>query len=529
MEFNIWDLLDDYQDSSVPLREVQAASASRIKELTMKKIHMEKTEPQKGMSVLGRIVLVAAVIMALATTVMASTGFRFTDWFSASMIGYDYDEDVTLGSGSMCWWIGDRTISLSAEKATATGAVAACDDLSDPNDPNIHDLTVGSEYWLEQWIDGQYRKLEAKAPLTDIERTIPTIETTVWEINWEKSYGELSDGHYRIGMTFSGTKRDGEAEEVICYAKFRVYQEEMGAAITKCQDAMEALYNRDSYYTTFYWYGLGDDQFTIITDDTWKSGDNFLNYHEWHGIGENAPRVSGTMVRDGFAYGLDWEKADPESDLTGWKILFFDAAYDSVDWDWMLDPSGATTGEVFVNGNVITVLKSAGCAGIAQTELTYTFDDDGNLKSIVRKNLPLADCTEEEKELEYVLEVHDVSDSECARMIESQNLENTNTFSWAVDQAANPDAKRSGFANTKAALVADSMQAVERAKMETNMVTEPSATTGLFYHTIIVSYDPNAKMWRVEFTFPQNEKNYQAIYLTQDGITQMIVDRTGTL
>lgn len=47
--------------------------------------------------------------------------------------------------------------------------------------------------------------------------------------------------------------------------------------------------------------------------------------------------------------------------------------------------------------------------------------------------------------------------------------------------------------------------------------------------TIIVSYDPVSKMWRVEFTFPQNDKNYQAVYMTEDGITQMIVDRTGTL
>lgn len=525
MEFNITDLLDDYQDSSVPIREMQVASANRIKEMTMKKINSEHKEARKDKPALRRFILIAAVIMALATTVMAQTGFRFTDWFSSSMVGKDYNHDVILGSGSMCWHVGDRIIDLSAQKATPTGAVIACDDIS-PRESN--DLTSGTDYWLEQWEDGQYKMMEAKMPLTDMERTIPTVETTAWEINWEEEYGELTDGHYRIGMTFTGTKTNGEPEEVTCYAKFRIYQEEMGDAIAKCQDAMEVLYSRDSYHTAFYWYGWEEAEFSVIVDETWKSGDDFLNYHAWHGLYEESPRISGKMVRDGTAYGLQWEKADPKSDITEWKMLFFDAAYDSVDWDWMLDPSGATTGEVFVNGNVITVLKSAGCAGVAQTELTFTFDDKGNLRSIVRKNLPLADCAEEEKILEYVLEVHDTRPSECARMIDSQILKVCSTFSWVEDQMTNPEAIRSGFVNTDSDPIKDPLMAAELAKQETNMVTDITESTGLYYHTVIVSYDADARMWRVEFTFPQNEKNYQAIYLNQDGITQMIVDRTGT-
>ena len=526
MKFNISDLLDDYQESSIPLQVIQVASASRIKEMTMKKIHSENKETRKGLYTFRRIILVAAAVMALATTVMASTGFRFTDWFSAAMIGNHYDEDVILGSGSMCWHVGDRIVDLSAEKATSTGAVIACDDISPPDS---NEITVGSDYWMEQWIDGSYVKLEAKTALTDIERSIPTVETTAWEISWENAYGELDDGYYRIGMTFSGTKTNGEQEEVICYAKFRIYQEEMGAAIGKCVDAMEALYSRESYHTTLYWYGWDGAEFSVITDDTWKSGDDFLNYHEWHGIYEESPRVSGTMVRDGTAYGLEWEKADPKSEIVQWDMLFFDSAYDSVDWDWMLDPSGATTGEVFVDGNVITVLKSAGCAGIAQTELTYTFDDAGSLQSIVRKNLPLADCAEEEKILEYVLEVHDTKPAECARMIESQNLKVCSTFSWLEDQMNNPDAILSGFSNTTPNPIVDPIMAVELAKRETNMVTEIAESPSLYYHTIVVSYDANSMIWRVEFTFPQDEKNYQAIYINQEGITQMIVDRTGTM
>lgn len=527
MEFNISDLLDDYQDASIPLEPCMGASTDRIKEITMKKIHNEKQEKSAAARFrpVGRVALIAAIILALATTVMAASGLHFIDWVTRNP-EKSYDEDVTNGAGWKCWDIGDHTISLGAEYASTTNLVIMCEDLGPEG---LNELTVSPDYWLEQW-DG-----EAYVPmgitLQDEQRTIVENETTYWELNWDQ---ELTDGFYRVGMTLSGTKKNGEADEAVCYVKFRVYQAEMSSAIEKCITAMEKLETQDSYHLTLTChnvYNSGPEWYTYYTNQVWKSGENFLREMQY--IDDRVdPAVvvsgSGSMVLDGTCYGLDWEEYDAESAITHQEILLYRSAADYSMWTWFFDPDSALTGEVYVDGNITRIIKNTGCAGVAYTELTYTFDDAGNLKRIVNAYLPTRDCAEEEREVHYVLDVHDTSPEDCEKMIRSQDISVLNTFSWAEDQAANPDARREGFANTTPSAIESTDEAIEAAKNDTTMTTDERYIDGYFYHTIIVSYDESADMWRVEFTFPQNERNYQAVYLTSDGITKMVVDRTKT-
>lgn len=95
MEFNISDLLDDLREVPVDIHPQTGASATRIKELTMKKIHSETKMRHRTLSAFSKIFIAAAVLASLVIPVMAATGFHFSDWlegmFSQSK---DYDTDL---------------------------------------------------------------------------------------------------------------------------------------------------------------------------------------------------------------------------------------------------------------------------------------------------------------------------------------------------------------------------------------------------------------------------------------------------
>ena len=87
MEYRIVDLLDCIQDSSVSIETENHASATRIKELTMKKINTQygKARPVRKAA---RVVLLAAVIVLLLSVTAHATGFAqsvigsLSGWFA---------------------------------------------------------------------------------------------------------------------------------------------------------------------------------------------------------------------------------------------------------------------------------------------------------------------------------------------------------------------------------------------------------------------------------------------------------------
>lgn len=515
MNFNISDLLDDYQDASVQIQPHMAASTDRIKEITMKKIHTEKQDtPRSGrLRPVGRIALIAALILALATTVMAATGLHFIDWVSRNP-EKSYDEDVINGSASRSWHIGDRVICLGAEYTSGTGLVICCEDLGPEN---VHEMYAGPDYWLEQWNGETYIPMGIE--FSDSEREIPADETTYWNVSWDQ---ELTDGFYRLGMTFRG----GDAEEV-CYVKFRIYQEEMGAEIRKCEDALTNLQNQDSYHVTLTYFNnesSSPKRYTYYTYQVWRSGGDYLRemqYIDDRTAPITVEKTYGDLLRDSTAYGLEWAEGHARSKVTQWEIHLYEAATDFSTWTWFFDPDSAATGEVYVDGDVTRIIKNTGCAGVSCIELTYTFDENGGLKRVVYAYLPTRDCAETEKEIRYVLDVHDTPAADCRAIIEGQDVSVPNTFSWDDDQAAYPDAKRSGFKNTASTPINSIEDAIAAAEKETTMTTDIEAGSR-FYHTVIVSHDDAAGIWRVEFTFPQDENAWQAIYMDDRGVTQMI-------
>ena len=77
MEYNIYDLMDEFADEDIELSPYNAADLRRIEELTMKKIEEQqgRRPAAKKAGRIARALLVAAVVTALCTaTVVAAMG-----------------------------------------------------------------------------------------------------------------------------------------------------------------------------------------------------------------------------------------------------------------------------------------------------------------------------------------------------------------------------------------------------------------------------------------------------------------------
>ena len=82
MEYRIVDLLDCIQDSDVPIRTENPASATKIKELTMEKINAENRKNKRPVRKAARVALTATVIvLLLSVTAFAANELRRADLF----------------------------------------------------------------------------------------------------------------------------------------------------------------------------------------------------------------------------------------------------------------------------------------------------------------------------------------------------------------------------------------------------------------------------------------------------------------
>lgn len=527
MEFNISDLLDDLQDDTVPLQPLNVASTAHIRELTMEKIHTENKKLRRGLGTLGRVVLVAAVMIALATTALAASGFRFSDWISRAS-GKDFDSDVLEGYHDTAWKVGARKIGTTVESASPNGAVLVISDNGWGYDSAV---TTDGKYWLEQWDGEEYVPME---PLTtefswpEEVITIPADGTEVnLTLNWEALYGTLSSGYYRIGKTFSQDRGSRGMAEVTGYAKFRLYTEEMTAVLEQCHAALVALLYGERFHLTYTWWVPEDFErdYTSLTNEFWKNGEDYLmevTYFQETEAGKELMGCEGRMIRDGIGYILGWEGDDASTPVSSWERTDI-----KENWFYLSALIGWTddaVSEIRTDGNQITLIsQNAIDALYPYSEHVLTFDEAGNLLRVELNDLPSLNCETSEKVPLARLEALETGVDEIAGTIASQDVQTPGVFSWAEEQAANPDARQEGFVNTTPGTADSVVDAIEAAKKECTMPDDPDSSLDC---TIAVSFDADAKMWRVKFTNRWYDAVYQVVYLDSEGITQMIVDRT---
>lgn len=113
-------------------------------------------------------------------------------------------------------------ITLTLENLTRSGATIVCTQ----SDGNLTgELNTGSYYIVERltetgWEEVEQRELEGELAWTAEAWIVNMGGTTKWDVSWEWLYGELPDGHYRIGKSFMNFRGPGDYDSMMIYAEF---------------------------------------------------------------------------------------------------------------------------------------------------------------------------------------------------------------------------------------------------------------------------------------------------------------------
>ena len=516
MEFNIFDLLDDLTEVSVDIQPKAGASAERIKELTMKKIHSERKQGRRTLSAISKILIAAAVLASLAVPVMAATGFQFTDWLEGMLVkGENFDSDVQIGSASKNWEHAGWVFNLSTGEVESTGLMVYCEEWG--GEDHAGALTTDEFYWLEKWNGEAYEKLP------DPENQVPAGETyeikagssNGWSVDWSDTYGALGSGSYRLGKNFVYTDDTGKQETVTYCVKFRIFTEEMGPYIEACRASVEEVRNRDSYHLTVA--QNGNEEYDQLIVNYWKSGEDFLIERQY--MRDDGTLVShyGYLMRSGRGYKLFWNGDNALSGVSSWEAIDWLEESNRDMWDFQLEIFDANVGEIYVEENTTYLLNgSVDSEGNEDYRLqSFTMDADGKLT--FAQKLWLENKDDRDSDEYCKVEVYDTSAAEIAKVIAAQVVDKAVSFSWKEDQAKYPagaeGVKTEGFVNTAAQGTVTLGNVVSIARKECTMEWQ---------NTAVVYYDESAEIWRVELGFSQDDC-CQIVYLNNQGITQLVV------
>ena len=153
-------------------------------------------------------------------------------------------------------------------------------------------------------------------------------------------------------------------------------------------------------------------------------------------------------------------------------------------------------------------------------EFRVFYDGEGAIQRLEWSNIPGLSYEEADRTVWEIVEVLPTTAQEAAEVLRAIDLTTPSQFSYREDlqtiETSGYAKKTDGFKNSapQGALTIDSaarLAAVEVPTEKTNITT--------------VFYDQEANIWKVEFTYSQNDDIYYAVYLNADGIPQLVVSK----
>lgn len=408
-----------------------------------------------------------------------------------------------------------------------------------------YDMVIHTDntYWLEKQTDTGWEKVEpiAEPQWTDASYTLGHGMYTMVFTDWSDRYGPLSAGTYRMGKTFERMSDGGG--KCVGYAEFQIFVNESNtaeqtAAVERCYAALEELKSRD----TIHWLSVSGRSSQV---EYWVNGDDFLRISQHNG--PEAPQEewteqdkqlfprTDTMVRYQGA-GYVGVRANPEvlssevlgmqlgtlsPDQGGWtwgsitedfNMLFFERSNKSISF-----PEGIGV----VSDKMVRFCQTWDVVGLpydeASAQLTYQFDDNGNLCYMEYKT------KSDGVESVYSIQIYEDTAEEINAKIRSytENLV-VRDFSWEEAKAKyTADAfniREDGFINQGTSPVTGPLEAARLAVQEyPNLENELS---------LEVLRDKGTGMWKVtikSYVDYQSTYAYRDIYLSDDGATQLLV------
>ncbi len=328
----------------------------------------------------------------------------------------DYDRQWMLGCETMGWKFGEWMFKLGGLDPTKDGILLSHLSLGAPG---LSSLAVEPERYLETW-DG--KEWTAVSQFPGKSRVVfeggqePEMEV-LWQETWDRP---LAPGYYRLGAYYTATMDSGDSYRQMCYAKFRIVDEEMEELVKQCQESLKVLLEQETFhiFRTDYMLQQRDREDPhYFTREVFKSGQDYYKDYRYYFYADNSEKgAQAELYRNGE--GQHWNGME-NGDRT-WKPVDFLTSGDFSMEAFGLECEPDIMGTISKEGSTITAIIPTPAESfhqeILEQELVYRFDDAGNVKEITLNYQFVTG----EKETEIKLEVMDTSEQKIRKIIDSQ-------------------------------------------------------------------------------------------------------------
>lgn len=427
-----------------------------------------------------------------------------------------YNEETGPGAVARDWYIEDVDISISIDQPeTSVLPISAVTWAPEA----MGTLEVGTEYWIEKWDGTAYQEIhtvDGKPWMVPVQ-TLDCNGDFSWTADYAQSYGTLEPGHYRLGMMISLITSTGERTEMGCYAKFQIYTNDIKPYMDTYVKAFNELLNGETFHIRVRkYYGentTASDKYTVT--EIWKAGQDYFQHWATYYLDDTFWRDGGDLLRNGMGYDLTFgtgtPDAQPETVRNVWYLEPFNYTLHVSEFDYFSRNVDAVT----TDGDTVIFIK----------DKEYRNDVFFGSRQVKVEYAPSGKITKLSylvKETNQSIEVEVLEDSpeEIREWIDSIDVNSPRNFSYDKEMEALaqlPYEKiESGFQNTSPNANLSRDDVLEIAKKESSRAD---------YNVYSISYDPDSKMWKVEFEISWDSTYYEVIYISNNGIPQMVAIR----
>ena len=258
----------------------------------------------------------------------------------------------TLPSGTETVALNDWGVSLVPDRVSRTGATALFAYSGSVPGEDGAELTYGDFLSLERLVDGNWVACDELAGYDYYvgDSSYPVVDGYGMVHEWQNRFGELIDGHYRIGKMVTLTRPDGSREEKMIYGEF-VLPNSVRTGLIPLEELPD-LYSAEQAMIDGCFVqqdGVARDNKELFQDFaacTWNGMPGVIRIVNWH-YGEDSHWSAMDLNFDGTTYTLTslensytfkylkrytgvkaWENAD--HDAFEYYVLVND---DSVTWE----------------------------------------------------------------------------------------------------------------------------------------------------------------------------------------------------
>ena len=431
-----------------------------------------------------------------------------------------YDKDFALGAGSKQWeFFQERAhVRIGAEEASPTGLFL---HYSEADNDHVS-FTAEEGYWLEQLVDGTWVMLqEYAAP----ERSVKVTWTTTdrYQLTWDEP---LSGGFYRVGRYHTMELATGEKETAVCYAKFRLYDAGEVELMAQARKIWNDFFENGVWHIyCIDWMTDTPDMEYYMTNEVWRVGAYWLSDTRYVDRLDSAflHGRRGGMIRGGTNYDLTWAGDGINGPVKEWTTNTYMNETNFTLWSFGFEWYDSQVESVERQGNKIIIQEVYDFNDLYEvTQTVLILNDDGTLGGMRKLYLPTRDCPDSEVIVDQDMVVLSNSGEEIRAAIIGVDLTYVPAFDWASEERELKDVdgvRTVNFVNSTQTTLQGAQAAIDRARRDCTLPAaagmEPGTNMSKAY------YDEEAKVWKIEFTASWDDRIYEAVYMTDRGVTLM--------